>query len=263
MLSFTFKRTAGDPTITNLVNVTITKQFGAPFPADYYTVTGFKTELEGSATIEFLSGEIEKQVVFTPTLALGLYSKSLLLFVQPSSSIQLSSNQSNASGVLRPDLPFILPIPNQTVVEGSYFTFNIVVDRTYPLVLPISVFWSSYLAIGETSAADLGSFEYYNGTTWVPPVNGQAFIPIGQTSVQVRILAIAEGFAESSEFFTLEVSLGDTRSQSAQFTILDDDLATLQTLNLSVTPGSTLEGNPAALQTLNLSVTPSTIIEGT
>jgi RTX calcium-binding nonapeptide repeat (4 copies)/Calx-beta domain len=137
------------------------------------------------------------------------------------------------SDAATPVLPTLAPISAATALEGNNVVFTVGLSGTSTTATTVDLVLSN----GTTSAADLGGLEYFNGTAWVAATGNKAIIAAGQTSVQVRTLAVADGVYEGAESFTLKATAnGSTQTANGSVTDVAPTLA-------PIAAATALEGN--------------------
>jgi large repetitive protein len=145
-------------------------------------------------------------------------------------------------------LPTLNPIAAATALEGNNVVFTVGLSGASTTATTVDL----VLTNGTTSAADLGALEYFNGTNWVAATGNKAIIAAGQTSVQVRTLAVADGVYEGLETFTLKATAnGNTQSGQGSITDVAPTLA-------PIAAATALEGNQVVF-TVGLSGASTTV----
>ncbi len=161
--------------------------------------------------------------------------------------------------VVAPALPTLTAIASATALEGNNVVFTVGLSGASTTATTVNL----ALTNGTTSAADLGALQYFNGTSWVAATGNQAIIAAGQTSVQVRTLAVADGVYEGPESFTLQATAnGSTQTGQGSVTDLAPTLnaiasaTALEGTNVVFTVG--LSGASTTATTVNLALTNGT-----
>ncbi|QLI81393.1 retention module-containing protein [Chitinibacter fontanus] len=108
------------------------------------------------------------------------------------------------------------------VYEGSAAVFTVKLDAAASSDTTVKLSLTTTGGAGQASAGDVGSLEYFNGSSWTPVVNGQVTIPAGSTSVQVRVPTTVDSVFEGPENFTLNANVTGVGSASGTGTIVDD-----------------------------------------
>lgn len=142
--------------------------------------------------------------------------------------ITVGSNEEVVTTIEDNDSPITVSISNGSATEGSPAEFTISMDYSSfeDIVLDLTVTGGS-----ATAGADFETtnFEYFDGTNWQAATNGtEVTIPIGQTSLLVRVDSVSEGIVEANETFTLSAtvlsgSVNDA-SDTGTGTIFNDDI---------------------------------------
>ncbi len=177
---------------------------------EYYNGTAWVAATGNKAIVA--AGQTSVQVR-TLAVADGVY-EGLETF-----TLQATANGSTqtANGSITDVAPTLQPIAAATALEGDNVVFTVGLSGASTTATTVDL----VLANGTTSAADLGALEYYNGTAWVAVTSNQAVVAAGQTSVQVRTLAVADGVYEGLETFTLQATAnGSTQTANGSITDL-------------------------------------------
>ena len=169
--------------------------------------------------------------VRTLAVADGVYEGLESFTLQTTANGSTQSGQGSVTDVA----PTLTAIAPATALEGNQVVFTVGLSGASTTATTVGL----ALVNGTTSSADLGALEYFNGSNWVAATGNQAIITAGQTSVQVRTLAVADSVSEGLESFTLQATAnGSTQSGQGSIT---DVAPTLNTI-LGTTGNNTLRG---------------------
>ena len=99
------------------------------------------------------------------------------------------------------------------------------------------------------------NYEYFNGTGWIPVVEGKVTIPVGETEILVRVPIIDDTIVETEENFSLKVDVvsGQTFNTTAQAEakIIDNDSPQIESIK---NPNDPESGNGSDLNPTGVKV---------
>jgi RTX calcium-binding nonapeptide repeat (4 copies)/Calx-beta domain len=240
---------------------------------DLALFTGTATSADFAAALEYLDGinwvaAIDNKAtvaagqssvqVRTLAVADGVYEGAETFSLKASAN---GGAQITGNGTINDIAPVVNAVSNGSALEGDNVVFNVGLSGTSTTATTVDL----ALVSGTATSADFAAtLQYLDGINWVNAIDNKATVAAGQSSVQVRTLAVADGVYEGAETFMLKASANGGAQIAGTGTINDIAPTVNAVSNVSATEGQLavftvgLSGTSTTPTTVNLTLTGGT-----